>query len=183
MRPSSAVSGSLQAMALAAPARVSRDGPMVRATSPEATTGAAAGLVEPGVVGVHGGQRLEAGGGGGRRHPGAGEAVAAAGERGAGDHQVGLGCLDEGQDLVDGAGGADGVVVAAPDGGHDLVVVAEEVGQLAARALGLGCRGRPAGGGVLPAHAGEELVDVVDDFHLTAVPVSLPQPRQLRRRR
>ena len=61
------------------------------------------------------------------------------------------------------SGPAGGVVVAAGDGGHDLVLVAEELGQAPAGADRAGLRRRRRRGRVLAAGADEELVQVVDD--------------------
>ena len=75
-----------------------------------------------------------------------------------------------------------GVVVAAERGRDDLVLVAEQGGQLAPGSGGPVAHLRPGARGVLAAHAGEELVDVVDDLHEASTGsahVSRPQPSVL----
>ena len=114
---------------------------------------------------MHRGERGQARLAGGGRDPRARHAVAPAGEGGAGDDHLGAALLG----LRDELGGElrmrGGVVVAADGGGDDLVLVADEARQLAPGTRGAVSQLRTGARGVLAAHAGEELVDVVDDLH------------------
>ena len=125
----------------------------------------AGGLAEAGVLGVHRGQRGQARLAGRGGDPGARHAVAPAGEGRPGDDHLGAALLG----LADQLGGEVGmrgrVVVAADGGGDDLVLVADEARQLAPGTRGAVSELRARAGRVLAAHAGEELVDVVDDLH------------------
>ena len=143
----------------------------------------AGGLAESGVLGMHRGQREQARLARRRRHPRARHAVAPAREGGAGDDHLGAALLRLLDELGGELGVRGGVVVAAERGRDDLVLVAEQAGELAPGPGGAVAHLRPGARGVLAAHAGEELVDVVDDLHASAgsgsAQVSRPQPSVL----
>ena len=141
-------------------------------------------LGHAGVRRVHGCERGDAGRGGRRCHAGAGDAVAAAPEGGAGDQQLGAGLLCQGEDLGGGVARRRRVVVAAVHGGDQLVALGREGGgQLAPRPDSALARRRRRGRLVLAADARKELVDVVDDSHALTMSapdaVSFPHPRGL----
>ncbi len=165
MRPSFAVSCSPEATMSAAAAK-----PLERvlhlARGQAALDDRRAGrLAQAGVLGMHGGERGQPRLAGRRRHPRTRHAVAPAGEGGPGDDHLGAVLLGLRDELGSELGVRGGVVVAADGGGDDLVLVAEQAGQLAPGSGGPVAHLRPGARGVLAAHAGEELVDVVDDLH------------------
>ncbi len=117
--------------------------------------------IDPRVLDVQAGDRGDVFPGEFSHHAGAGDSVATGIERRSGDDESRAQRPDEPQDLVDRSFLFDRVVVTTGHGPDDLTVVAEQLLKQEGGACGLLEHSGKHPAGLLTAHAGEELVDVI----------------------